>query len=263
MGDSLALVHPLQEDQRMPATPPQPYSPQSIIGQLPQPLSAQGVGGKAYFLDQMTRLGLPVPCGLILQTLPNDEKSWKALQTQITELMGPDPHLAVRSSAADEDSKGTSFAGQNLSRLQVSLGGLQEAIEACFYSNLRPSSQAYSQHFGRSENAPMTLVIQKMIQPLYSGVYFERDPLLAKGSASAHSATSTTPPSSEPASRSLPDLWVVELIPGTGEALVSGHQTPKQYRSEHLSSPLPLAPPFEDRSRLKAIVDSGKKISVH
>ena len=164
------------------------------------PKDKTSVGGKAYMLAMMTQIGVVVPQGLILDDLPTEEEFKK-----ISEFAGRgDFTLAVRSSAAGEDSKENSFAGQNSTFLFVDNDeDLKLAIENCFNSIHKESSRAYRKHFlGSDKEVPMNVVIQRMIDPAYSGVYFSRDP------------------------RGKIDGWMYEYIDGVGEDLVSGKRTP-------------------------------------
>ena len=164
------------------------------------PKDKTSVGGKAYMLAMMTQIGVVVPQGLILDDLPTEEEFKK-----ISEFAGRgDFTLAVRSSATGEDSKENSFAGQNSTFLFVDNDeDLKLAIENCFNSIHKESSRAYRKHFlGSDKEVPMNVVIQRMIDPAYSGVYFSRDP------------------------RGKIDGWMYEYIDGVGEDLVSGKRTP-------------------------------------
>ena len=164
------------------------------------PKDKTSVGGKAYMLAMMTQIGVVVPQGLILDDLPTEEEFKK-----ISEFAGSgDFTLAVRSSATGEDSKENSFAGQNSTFLFVDNDeDLKLAIENCFNSIHKESSRAYRKHFlGSDKEVPMNVVIQRMIDPAYSGVYFSRDP------------------------RGKIDGWMYEYIDGVGEDLVSGKRTP-------------------------------------
>lgn len=157
------------------------------------------VGGKAYMLAMMTQLGIRVPDGLILDARPSIEDF-----ECIKNFLGESFSVAVRSSATGEDSKENSFAGQNSTFLYVSnLDNLKIAIENCFDSINKSSSKAYRKHFlGSDKEIPMNVVIQHMIDPMYAGVFFSKDP------------------------RNTQEGWLLEYIDGVGEDLVSGAKTP-------------------------------------
>lgn len=111
--------------------------------------------------------------------------------------------IAVRSSAIGEDSDEHSYAGQNQSFLNIqSESELKEAVERCFESIHGEASKTYRHFFDQkpSGHAQMNVVIQLMVKPKFSGVFFSRDPR-------GHSST-----------------WIIELIEGLGEDLVSGRK---------------------------------------
>ncbi|EQC52067.1 PEP/pyruvate-binding domain-containing protein [Bacteriovorax sp. DB6_IX] len=178
------------------------------------PEDKTSVGGKAYMLAMMTQMGIEVPDGMILDAPPSTEE----FEEIIRFANDGEYSLAIRSSATGEDSKENSFAGQNSTFLYVDNDqDLKYAIENCFDSIHKESSKAYRKHFlGSSEVIPMNVVIQRMIDPSYAGVYFTKDP---RGKFST---------------------WMIEYIDGVGEDLVSGKRTPtilseSQKKSEHLS----------------------------
>jgi phosphohistidine swiveling domain-containing protein len=175
------------------------------------------IGGKAYFLGKMIQGHLPVPPGFVLLRAPVSESEWSEVLKGCEQI--GHPKLAIRSSAVGEDSSKFSFAGQNLSFLEVDETQLRQAIQDCFESVKRKASVAYRQHFldkgkiPESDNSPkMAVVMQAMVEAQYSGVFFSRDP---RGEKSG---------------------WVLEVIPGFGEELVSGHQTPFQFCEGEKSS---------------------------
>jgi phosphoenolpyruvate synthase/pyruvate phosphate dikinase len=172
------------------------------------------VGGKAYMLAMMTQMGIEVPNGIILDAPPTKEELAEIFKFA----REGEYSLAVRSSATGEDSKENSFAGQNSTFLYVDKDeDLEYAIENCFNSIHKESSKAYRKHFlGSDAEVPMNVVIQRMIDPSYSGVYFTKDP------------------------RGKFNSWMIEYIDGVGEDLVSGKRTPiilseNEIESEHIT----------------------------
>ena len=161
------------------------------------------VGGKAWGLAQMLQLNYNVPSGLILTKLPADENEWSEI-FQWWKSIDSKP-LAVRSSAAAEDSASHSFAGQNASYLNISdLKSLKTAIKDCFESIHLEASQAYRKFFKQpaSRQAQMNVILQEMVFPKYSGVYFSYDPV--------HSENG----------------WLIEFVDGFADRLVSGQVKP-------------------------------------
>ena len=99
---------------------------------------------------------------------------------------------AVRSSSANEDGSEKSFAGQFTSVLNLRKDELAEAI--------RKVVDSYKRETNYSEKAKsFGVIIQKMLNPDYSGIFFSRDPVLHYS-----------------------DQPVISIIPGIGDNLVSG-----------------------------------------
>lgn len=178
------------------------------------PEEKKEVGGKAYMLAMMAQMGIVVPDGIILDALPTKDELAEIFKFA----RAGEYSLAVRSSATGEDSKENSFAGQNSTFLYVSNDtDLEHAIENCFNSIHKESSKAYRKHFlGSDKEVPMNVVVQRMIDPSYSGVYFSKDP------------------------RGKFETWMLEYIDGVGEDLVSGKRTPiilseENFESEHIT----------------------------
>lgn len=173
----------------------------------------KSLGGKAWGLGMLAQKGFRVPRGLVLTSEPSETDWndimmwWRALGT---------PPLAVRSSASAEDSAETSFAGQNRSFLNVmNEKSLREAVRDCFASFFRDNSKAYREFFAQGASGKMNVVLQEMVQPKFAGVFFSDDPVS-------------------------PDRgWLLEVIEGLGEDLVSGKVTPGRLRKNGDHSNLP------------------------
>ena len=167
------------------------------------------VGGKALGLARLAALGLPVPDARVLGVDVHarwlelgrlDESDRASLRTVVEELRAP---LAVRSSAADEDSGDHSAAGQYESIMGVDgEPALLAAIEACYRAADAERARAY--RGGRP--AQVALVIQSEVRAARSGVAFSVDPVSGSG-----------------------DAVVVEAVFGHGEGIVSGEVTPDRY----------------------------------
>jgi phosphohistidine swiveling domain-containing protein len=161
------------------------------------------VGGKAWGLARLHQQNFPVPSGMVV-TGGLVDGDWDKIVDWWAAL-GRRP-LAVRSSGGAEDSKTTSFAGQNKSFLNIDTEpSLRKAIDDCFASAQRDASLAYRQFFSEAAGkaAPgMNVVLQEMVTPKFSGVFFSRDPRDRQGQ------------------------WLLEVVPGLGEDLVSGKVTP-------------------------------------
>ena len=104
--------------------------------------------------------------------------------------------MAVRSSGSDEDSSLNSFAGVFETVLNVDHAGLKAAmIDVLVWFN-NEVALAYGAGNGQTD-----VIVQRMIQPLFSGVLFTRDP-------------------------ASPSHALVELVEGTADELVSGAVVP-------------------------------------
>ncbi len=111
--------------------------------------------------------------------------------------------LAVRSSAAAEDSASASFAGQFDSVLGVAAGdedALLDAVRRVWTSAFSARAVAYRErHAADVPAARMAVVVQEMVDPAAAGVAFSADPVTGDRGVA-----------------------VVSAVPGLGEGLVSG-----------------------------------------
>jgi len=148
------------------------------------------VGGKAANLGELIGMGMPVPDGYVV-THP---KPWTLVQLS--------EYVAVRSSGIAEDGAKASMAGQHDTFLYVREHALYQKILQCFDSAYSPRAVAYREENGITEDR-IAVIVQRMIDPLYSGVLFTADPVDGD----------TTKMEME---------WVM----GTGEKLVSGETIP-------------------------------------
>lgn len=120
----------------------------------------------------------------------------------------PGEAFAVRSSGTIEDGVESSFAGLFETVLNVrSTDDIFDAIKSCWISLFNERVQSYLERQPLTEPLGIALVIQRMIASEKSGVLFTVDPV-----------------------RGVDKEMLVEACFGLGEALVSGHVTPDQYR---------------------------------
>ena len=110
---------------------------------------------------------------------------------------------AVRSSATNEDGKTKSFAGQYDSFLNISNANLFQNIKNCWCSLYNENVIQYNNNF---DIYGMNVIVQKMIEPDYSGVIFSIDP-----------------------SSETKNYTIIEMVKGLGEKLVSGKVTPTKF----------------------------------
>jgi pyruvate,water dikinase len=119
----------------------------------------------------------------------------------------PAVEVAVRSSAAAEDSGAASFAGQQETYLNI-FGHEQviDRVRACWGSFFKPRALYYRRLKGSLEDLDVAVVIQRMVNPDKSGVLFTVDPVQRRR-----------------------DRVMIEAAWGLGEAVVSGEVTPDNY----------------------------------
>lgn len=169
-------------------------------------------GGKAAALAKMTQAGLAVPPWVVLEAqaattgnMAELEKEVARATRHICRKTGSN-WLAVRSSAAQEDSSTNSFAGQLESYLFVPPARVMDKIQAVWQSALSPQVISYCRQKGLpSLPSRPAVIIQSMIDADVAGVAFSRDPL---------SGQATT---------------IVESVWGCGHALVSGQADPDRF----------------------------------
>jgi pyruvate, water dikinase len=167
-------------------------------------------GGKAVQLGAALRAGLPVPYGVglavdaVAAVALGDEDAAARCRAALATLSAA--AVAVRSSAVGEDSALASFAGQHLTRLNVTDGdALVAAITAVWRSGRTESALAYRARLGIDGQPRVGVVIQEMVDAECAGVLFTRNPL--DGS----------------------DERVIEAAWGLGEAVVGGLVEPDRY----------------------------------
>ncbi|MGO0123044.1 phosphoenolpyruvate synthase [Desulfothermobacter acidiphilus] len=121
---------------------------------------------------------------------------------------GPDPAVAVRSSATAEDLPEASFAGQQETYLNmVGAAEVVEAVRKCWASLWTARATAYRQAQGFDHFAVyLSAVVQRMIQSERSGVAFTVNPVTGRR-----------------------DEIMINASWGLGEAVVSGAVTPDEY----------------------------------
>ncbi|GII88525.1 hypothetical protein Ssi03_65150 [Sphaerisporangium siamense] len=216
-------------------------------------------GGKASALGALLRAGLPVPDGFVVSfaaylaavrdldlgrfagepddggaarqtigTRPLDAAVVDALGRVLDEL--GDPPVAVRSSAAKEDTGQASAAGQHESFLAVhGPTEVAEAVRACWASLSSPRAVAYRAASGRddqpSDDLLMAVIVQRHLDAEVSGVMF-------------------TPAGPNDATR-------IEASWGLGPSVVEGKVTPDAYRVS------------EDGSVTRAVADKQKRLDRH
>jgi pyruvate,water dikinase len=199
---------------------------------------ADTCGGKAGALGALLRAGLPVPDGFVISFAaylaavrdlglgrstgePDDPDATRQLiearpvHPDVHDALGRaldelgDPPVAVRSSAADEDTGQASAAGQHESFLAVhGVGEVAGAVRACWGSLFSPRALAYrdasGDHDRPSVDPVMAVIVQRHLDAEVSGVMF-------------------TPSDPNDATR-------IEASFGLGPGIVGGKVTPDAYR---------------------------------
>lgn len=175
---------------------------QAILA-LNDSLDPKKAGQKAATLSYLKRLGYAVPDGWVLPAGDDLQPLIQSLNPTITE------PLVVRSSAIGEDSENASAAGQYISILNITnKEELESAVLACQNSYNSPTAIGYRQD-RQQKDTSMTVLIQKQIKGVFSGVAFSRDPV-----------------------DQLNTDVVIEALPGDASKVVSGKVTPERYRVE-------------------------------
>lgn len=154
-------------------------------------------------------------CSMIrdaIGTMPIDAQVEAELRGAYTELSRrcgvDDVPVAVRSSATSEDSPDASFAGEHDTYLWVrGADNVVDAVRRCWASLFTDRATCYRVEMGYDHRSvEMSVVIQKMVQPISAGVAFTLNPADGDRSTVAIDAA-----------------W------GFGESVVSGEVTPDNF----------------------------------
>lgn len=126
---------------------------------------------------------------------------------RLSEDYGGTAVVAVRSSAAAEDSQAASFAGLQETYLNV-YGDkcVLQQVQACWGSFFQPRAIFYRGQRGSLLDTSIAVVVQRMVNPDKSGVMFTVDPVQRRR-----------------------DRVMIEAVWGLGETVVSGLVTPDHY----------------------------------
>lgn len=165
-------------------------------------------GAKASQLASLLRAGFPVPEAVVLSAKVHADREGRAknlarIADELAGFLKPDVEYMVRSSAIGEDGQSHSFAGQLDSfRAGGSVFSVMRAIEQCWASFHSERVAQYQKLHGVSLGG-MSVLIQRMIEPVRAGVLF------------------TCAPENE-------DAILVESVDGHCEKLVQGEVTPER-----------------------------------
>ncbi len=170
---------------------------------LKDPALPQGLGGKVGGLRWLADHGFPVPATWVL---PAPEGDGDDVAAALAPVIDPSRRYAVRSSANVEDGGAISYAGQFVSRLDVTgLDAVVDAVVAVVASASADGVTAYRRHTGDERPIEMAVIVQEMVPAAAAGVAFSKNPITGLSET------------------------VVEAVAGTGEALMSGTATPDRW----------------------------------
>lgn len=165
------------------------------------PVSA--IGSKAAALAPLMRAGFVVPNWFVVASsaAPGGTAAIaKEVAAAVTRLAPEGGRFAVRSSAAEEDGAGHSFAGQFETYLDVAPEDVLARIADVWASGAADRVVAYRRERGLAGPPPApAAIVQRMVQADAAGVAFSSDPVGGRRSVA-----------------------VVAAVPGLGDALVSG-----------------------------------------
>ena len=204
----------------------------------------QSIGNKAINLRRLMKIGARVPVTFVCDWeayhsyLADEPRLIPGLREELARILTPDRKYAVRSSANMEDSQERSFAGQFQSSLNIQ--GIENILQAIMFiwaSANTPIVNAYLERHDIASSVSMAVIIQDMVNPVYSGVSLSKNPVTGA------------------------DEVVVEAVRGEGTLLVQTGVTPDRWinkwgywREKADSSDIPF-------TLIQQIVEETKKIS--
>ena len=201
------------------------------------------VGGKAAALGALSRAGFAVPPFFAITPDALTETGLKAnarrLLAKYFEELGPGP-FAVRSSAREEDGSVHSYAGQYLSLLAISAGGIESAALRVWHSGSSDTLFAYRASHGLDApgSAP-AIIVQRMVRARTAGVMFSADPVSGRR-----------------------DRMFVSAVAGLADRLVNGEINGDDYVLDHESGAVLDGPRtgILTRTDLAALVALARKV---
>ncbi len=140
---------------------------------LDQLNSSDQIGGKAANLVKLLEGGFNVPNFFVVSdTTFSEQEIIEASQKLNTTI------FAVRSSANQEDSAYTSFAGQFDSYLNVAQADLSETIKRCFDTSTNQRLKSYLEVNNLNPEAVvLNVIVQEMVDVEVGGVIFTKNPV--------------------------------------------------------------------------------------
>jgi rifampicin phosphotransferase len=164
------------------------------------------------------------------------------IAAELARLFPPDAKLAVRSSAAEEDALGHSFAGQFASYLNVAPRDVAVRVAEVWHSAFTSELEAYRKHHGLIERNVPAVIVQRMVNAEAAGVAFTADPV-----------TGAT------------DRIVVNAVAGLADRLVAGETTGDTYVLDRTGEPieqtLTAGKPILSPQMLKQIAAAATRVA--
>ena len=222
-------------------------------------------GGKGASLANMTAEGLPVPPGFVVPAYVLEQsvdverlralaqaQDYEGSQALVQQARPPREiiissyerlggKVAVRSSACAEDSEAASYAGQQETYLNT-LGGEEVCARMvdCWASFFSERAIFYRARKGSLADLGMAVVVQKMLDPVKSGVIFTADPVSRRR-----------------------DRMIIEAVFGLGEQVVSGEVTPDHYvvdRAGNIKREQIVDKRVLEKDEIQQLVELGRKL---
>ncbi|MBQ5332924.1 MAG: phosphoenolpyruvate synthase [Oscillospiraceae bacterium] len=166
-------------------------------------------GGKGASLARLTKMGLPVPEGYVIDASAFDRgEIIKAAAEELKRLisqLSPEHTYAVRSSALSEDGENASFAGAYETVTDVKRDNIFSAAKQVAMSADSVRVKQYAESSGAANNG-IAVVIQRFVRPEFAGVVFTADPISGNGG-----------------------VMTGNYVRGEGEALVSGEKNAEEF----------------------------------
>ena len=210
------------------------FSPNRYLFPLTKIKDKKILGGKGANLLWLHKFGWRVPPTWVLTadtlaTLNQDNVS-ADLKKEIAKTLDPKKTYAVRSSADAEDAAEHSFAGQFRTELNIPPDQIIASAARVARSTQAETVKNYQAQLTPDiKSLQLSVIIQEMIQPVFSGVAFTKSPLTGL------------------------DEIVIEDIPGQAAKLVQGEVTPDRwvYKWGRFAEQ-PEQPKFPDQDKILA-----------
>lgn len=186
-------------------------------------------------------MGLPVPAAVVIPASVHGDRTnveLEYLREQILqhEFVRSGNTFAVRSSGVGEDGESNSFAGIFESYLDIPKEEIHKAVARVWDSLENPRSAMYANERDTFINS-MGVVIQHMVPADYAGVAFSSSPI-------------------EGDSR----IALIEIVRGSGDALVSGKKTPATLRVNKVTGMTRITRNGEDEISDELLEDMAQKV---